>query len=74
MSGDKILQDCETFSEIGFNWGLDNFTGGLGHQTAHSSKLAYLLGAASCAGVGHHVNGVEALYFFLGAILESHGH
>ena len=59
VSGDEILENGQPLTEVRRNGLFDNFTGRLGHQAAHSGKLAHLVLAAAGAGFGHHVDGVE---------------
>ena len=40
---------------------LDDVAGRLGHQAAHAGQLADLVAATARAGVGHHVDVVEAV-------------
>ena len=62
MGRDKILQHRQPFTEIGDNGCFDDLTGRFGHQTAHAGQLTHLVFASSGTGIGHHVNGVEALF------------
>ena len=51
---DEVLKHGKTFTEVGENRALDDLTGGLGHQTAHSCKLLDLGPVASGTGINHH--------------------
>src|SRR4029077_18260678 len=42
---------------------LDDFAGGLGHQSTHAGELADLLFRSSSARVGHDVNRIEFAFF-----------
>ena len=57
----EVLQDIQTFAEVRRDRGLDDRAIGLRHQTAHTRQLANLCSRAACAGISHHVNGVERL-------------
>ena len=43
VRGDEVLQHVEAFAEVGRDRGFDNLARGLGHQAAHTGKLADLL-------------------------------
>ncbi len=58
-TGDEILQDGQTLTEVGLNGDLNGTTGGIGHQATHTSQLTNLGHGATGAGVGHHIDGVE---------------
>ena len=49
VGGDEVLQHREALTEIGGDGGLDDLTGGLGHQAAHTGQLAHLVLAAASA-------------------------
>ena len=61
---DEVLQHVQTFAEVRGDRRFDDFARRLGHQTAHTGKLADLLFGSARAGVGHDVNRIEiaALY------------
>src|SRR5215472_5213399 len=59
VRGDEVFQHREAFAEVGSDGRLDDFAGGLGHQTAHSGELADLLFRTARSGVGHDVNRVD---------------
>src|ERR1019366_8456161 len=59
VGGDEVLQDVEAFTEIGRDGGLDDLARRLGHQPAHTGKLADLLFRTARTRVGHDVNRVE---------------
>ena len=59
VSGDEILQHGEAFAEVRSDRSLHDFAGGLGHQAAHTGKLANLLFRTAGAGVRHDVDGVD---------------
>ena len=70
VRGDEVLQHVEAFAEVGGDGGFDDLAGGLGHQTAHTGKLADLLFGTARAGVGHDVNRIEVA---AGAVVLFHG-
>ena len=57
---DEELDDREALAEVRADRELDDVAGGLGHEAAHAGELADLVAAAARAGVGHHVDVVEA--------------
>src|ERR1017187_9469932 len=59
VRGDKVLQHIEAFAEVRRDGGLDDLARRLGHQTAHTGKLADLLFRTARAGVGPDVDRVE---------------
>src|SRR5581483_3280819 len=59
VRGDEVLQDVETFAEVRRDRRLDDFARRLGHQSAHSRKLADLLFRTASAGVGHDVDRID---------------
>ena len=67
---DEVLQHVEAFAEVGRDRGFDDLARGLGHQAAHTGKLADLLFRTARAGVGHDVNRVEVA---AGAVVLFHG-
>jgi hypothetical protein len=67
---DEVLQHVEAFAEVGRDGGFDDLARGLGHQAAHTGKLADLLFGTARAGVGHDVNRVEVA---AGAVVLFHG-
>ena len=67
---DEVLQHVQAFAEVGGDRGLDDFARRLGHQAAHTGKLADLLFRTARAGVGHDVNRVEVA---AGAVVLFHG-
>ena len=70
VRGDEVLQHVEAFAEVGGDGGFDDFARGLGHQTAHTGKLADLLLGTARAGIGHDVNRIEVA---AGAVVLFHG-
>ena len=54
VGGNEIFQHGEAFTEVGRDGAFDNFTAGLGHQTAHAGELLDLSLVASGAGIHHH--------------------
>ena len=66
------MQHGQAFAEVRGDRRLDDFAGGLGHQAAHTGKLANLLLRTAGAGVGHDVDGVDDAFFVL--ILEGLEH
>ena len=54
MCGDEIFKHRETFTEVRDNWAFDNFTGRLGHQTAHTTELFDLGFVTPRTGIDHH--------------------
>src|SRR5271154_3761585 len=69
---DEVLQHGKAFAEVGRDRRFDNLARRLGHQTAHTGKLADLLFRTARSGVGHDVDGVDVALFVL--ILESFEH
>ena len=59
VRGDEVLQHGEAFAEVRGDGRLDDFARGLGHQAAHSGKLADLLLGTAGAGIGHDVDRVD---------------
>src|SRR6202034_4334810 len=59
VRGDEVLQHGEAFAEVRSDRSLDDFARGLGHQAAHSGKLADLLFRTARAGIGHHVHRID---------------
>src|ERR1035441_6087223 len=53
------IAPVEAFSEVRRDRGFDDLARRLGHQPAHTGKLADLLFGTARAGVGHDVNRVE---------------
>ncbi len=70
VRGDEVLQHVQAFAEVGGDGGFDDLARGLGHQTAHTGKLADLLFGTARAGVGHDVNRIEVA---AGAVVLFHG-
>ena len=62
VGGDEVLQHGEAFTEVRRDGGLDDFAGGLGHQTAHAGELTDLLLGSASAGVGHDVDRVHGSF------------
>ncbi len=60
VRGDEVLQHRQAFPEVRPNRGLDDLAGGLCHESSHPGKLPDLNGTSPGAGIGHHVDGVEA--------------
>ena len=65
MRRDEVLQHGEAFAEVGRDGRFDDFARGLGHQAAHSGKLADLLLRSAGAGIGHDVNRVDDAFLVL---------
>src|SRR5271168_1467520 len=65
VRGDEVLQHGKALAEVGSDGRFDDFAGGLGHQTAHTGKLADLLFRTASAGVRHNVDGVDVALFVL---------
>ena len=65
MRRNEVLQHGEAFAEVGSDRRLDDFAGGLGHQAAHSGKLADLLLRSAGAGIGHDVDRVDDAFLIL---------
>ncbi len=61
MSGDEILEHGQTFTEVRGDRPLDDFAGGLGHQTAHAGELFDLLAVTTRAGIDHQEDRVQFL-------------
>ena len=59
VRGDEVLQDVQTFPEVGGDRRLDNRSVRLGHQAAHSGELPNLGRGATRSRVGHHVDRIE---------------
>ena len=57
---DEELDDRQALAEVRADRELDDVAGGLGHQASHAGELADLVAAAARAGVGHHVDVIEA--------------
>ena len=70
MRGDEVLQHVQAFTEVGRDRRFDDFAGGLGHQTAHTGKLANLLFGTAGTGIGHDVNRVQVT---AGTVVLFHG-
>ena len=70
MRGDEVLQHVQTFAEVGGDGRLDDFARRLGHQAAHTGKLADLLFRSAGAGIGHDVNRIQVA---AGAVILFHG-
>ena len=65
VGGDEVLQHGEALAEIGRDRSFDNLSGGFRHQSAHAAELPNLLLGAAGAGIGHDVNRIEDLSFFI---------
>src|SRR5699024_1550099 len=66
---DEVLDDAETFTEIGLNRPRNDFTLRIGHQAAHRGDLAHLHHIAASTRIDHHEDRivlVEALLHFGG--------
>ena len=70
VRGDEVLQHVQAFAEVGGDGRFDDLARGLGHQAAHTGKLADLLFRTARAGVGHDVNRIEVA---AGAVVLFHG-
>ena len=62
VSGNKVFQNGQAFTEVCFNRTVNNLTSRVSHQTAHTSQLTNLLGITAGTGVSHHVNTVEFIH------------
>ena len=40
---DEVLQNGQALTEVSLDWDLNGLTGGIGHQAAHTGKLADLV-------------------------------
>ena len=65
VGGGEVLQHREAFAERRRDRRFNDFTRGLGHQTAHAGQLTHLVLVTTSARIGHHKDRVEALVFFL---------
>ena len=61
VRGDEVLEDVQTFPEVGGDRRLDDRSVRLGHQATHPGELPNLGRGATCPRVGHHVDRVERL-------------
>src|SRR5690606_29392950 len=73
VGGDEVFQHGQTFAEGRQDGALDDFAGGLGHQTAGAAQLANLLFVTAGTGVHHDVNRVHVLAAFVVVQLGEHG-
>ena len=68
MRRNEVFQNGKSFAEARFDGDFYRFAVRVGHQTAHTGKLFYLVDRTAGAGVRHHKYGVElvesALKFF----------
>ena len=58
---DEVLEHGQTFAEVRDDRPLDDFAGGLGHQTAHTGELFDLLPVTTRTGVHHQEDRVQFL-------------
>ena len=65
MSGDEVFEHAQTFAEVRGNWTLDNLTGRLGHEAAHTAELLDLRSITTGTG-GHH--DVERIVLLLAVV------
>ena len=61
MTGNKVFQNGQAFTEVGFYRTVDDTTGRICHQTAHTGQLFNLVNAAAGTGVSHHGNRVKLI-------------
>ena len=54
MCGDKVLQNIQSFTEVGLNRKFDSLTGCIRHESTHTGKLLNLLIGTTGSGVRHH--------------------
>ena len=66
MRGAEVLEDAKALAEVGLDRRLNDASGRLGHQSAHSGKLPNLLKAAARAGFDHEADRVEVRPTFAG--------
>ena len=59
MGTQEELKHAQTFAEVRLDGQLDDLARRRSHQTAHTGKLADLVGGTAGAGGRHHVDGVE---------------
>ena len=64
MGRNKVIRYGKTFTEIGLDWQVDDLTGRIGHESAHTSELTHLLFITAGAGVSHHINWIERIHIF----------
>ena len=63
--GDEVFQSGKAFTEVCLNRNLDRAAVRICHQAAHTGELTDLVHAAAGAGVGHHIDRVEAVKVLL---------
>ena len=61
---DEVIGNGKTLTEVRRDRQVDDFTGRVSHQTAHSRELAHLLLIAARAGIRHHEDGIERIHVF----------
>ncbi len=59
MRGDKVFQHGQSLAEIGLDRQVDNPSGRVGHEAAHSGQLGDLRFIAPRTRVRHHIDGVQ---------------
>ena len=59
---DEVIGDRKPFTEVCSDRQVDDLTGRIGHQAAHSGKLAHLLFITASAGVCHHEDRIEGIH------------
>ena len=59
MGGVEVFKDGQAFLEVRHDRRLDDLTGRLGHQAAHTRQLLHLVLGTTSTGVGHHVDRVD---------------
>jgi len=63
MSGNKILQDVQPFSQIGSNRRFNDFSRRFAHQASDCGQLPDLLFITSGTGVSHDIKWIQPLFF-----------
>ncbi|MNO59112.1 hypothetical protein D3C76_496920 [compost metagenome] len=64
MCGDKVLEDCQAFTEVRLDWQFENPSRWCSHQTTHTTELCNLRFVTTRFGVNHEHDGVEAVHRF----------
>ena len=72
MRRDKVLQNVQTFTEVGRDRRLDDRAIRLGHQATHAGQLANLRRRTTGARVSHHEDRVEGILLDLLAVAVDH--
>ena len=65
MRGNEVFENGKAVSETRFHGDLDLFTLRIDHESAHTGKLFDLVDRAAGAGIRHHPDGVELIFFAL---------